>query len=291
MKTWLLKKTGPLELLLAAIILVCVYFQHLQDVPFYPDESQWIATSFYFESLLGIKPSTPEWLQLYRSTSGYTNTNWAENYWTLTQPPVTRPQIAVILAVPFLFNRRRVWWWFCGGAAFLALYSLALVRFEGVRDFISLLRISAIGQGFGMNQNAMFNFTGMVLRLLPHADIDAVHVAAWGLFLAAVIGLSVWWKSSPEIHYHQIVLAVAICVFTTPHLHYHDLALLLIPRSWNGHCPGQGRQAGDPARRGSANAGFYYSALQRVLGPGLVHHPVSSYGGIARVGLAGRKVP
>lgn len=164
MKTWLLKKTGPLELLLAAIILVCVYFQHLQDVPFYPDESQWIATSFYFESLLGIKPSTPEWLQLYRSTSGYTNTNWAENYWTLTQPPVTRPQIAVILAVPFLFNRRRVWWWFCGGAAFLALYSLALVRFEGVRDFISLLRISAIGQGFGMNQNAMFNFTGMVLR-------------------------------------------------------------------------------------------------------------------------------
>jgi hypothetical protein len=142
---------------------------------------------------------------------------------------VIRPQIALVLAIPFLFNRRRVWWWFCGGAAVLGLYSLALVGLGGVRDFITLLQISASGQGFGMNQNAMFNFTGMVLRVLPQVNINVVHIAAWGLFLAAAIGLSVWWKVSPEIRYRQIVLAVALSVFAAPHLHYHDLILLLIP--------------------------------------------------------------
>jgi hypothetical protein len=103
------------------------------------------------------------------------------------------------------------------------------VGLGGVRDFITLLQISASGQGFGMNQNAMFNFTGMVLRVLPQVNINVVHIAAWGLFLAAAIGLSVWWKVSPEIRYRQIVLAVALSVFAAPHLHYHDLILLLIP--------------------------------------------------------------
>ena len=142
---------------------------------------------------------------------------------------IIRPQIALVLAVPFLFNYRKVWWWFLGGAVVLGLYSLALVRLEGARDFINLLKISAAGQGFGMNQAAMFNFTGMALRLFPFASLDLVHIVAWGLFLAAVVGLSVWWKVSPEIHLHHIVLAVTLSMFTAPHLHYHDLILLLIP--------------------------------------------------------------
>jgi len=142
---------------------------------------------------------------------------------------IIRPQIALVLAVPFLFNRRKVWWWFLGGAVSLGLYSLVLVRMEGVRDFINLLKISAAGQGFGMNQAAMFNFTGMVLRLFPFASLDLVHIIAWGLFLAAAVGLSVWWKISPEIQLHHVILAVTLSVFTAPHLHYHDLILLLIP--------------------------------------------------------------
>ena len=142
---------------------------------------------------------------------------------------VIRPQIALVLAVPFLFNGRRVWWWFLAGAVILGIYSLALVRLEGLRDFINLLKISAVGQGFGMDQNAMFNFTGMALRLFPRVNINIVHIAAWGLFLAAAIGLSILWKVSPEIQYRHIVLAVAVSIFAAPHLHYHDLILLLVP--------------------------------------------------------------
>jgi hypothetical protein len=140
-----------------------------------------------------------------------------------------RPQIALILAVPFFFNRRKTCWWFCAGAAVLGLYSILLVGSGGVRDFLNLLRISASGEGFGMGQNAMFNFTGMALRLFPYANLNAIHLIAWGLFMVVIIGLSIWWKISPEIDYRHIVLLSTLSVFAAPHLHYHDLALLIIP--------------------------------------------------------------
>jgi len=142
---------------------------------------------------------------------------------------VIRPQIAIMLAVPFLFNRRKVWWWFCAGAAVLGLYCLALIGPGGVRDFINLLQLSASGVGYEMFQNAMFNFTGMALRLFPNASLDLVHGIAWGVFLAVMIGLSVWWKVSPEIRYRHIALAASLSLFAAPHLHYHDLAFLIIP--------------------------------------------------------------
>jgi len=142
---------------------------------------------------------------------------------------VIRPQIAIILAVPFLFNRRGVWWWFCAGGAVLSLYSLALVGFTGIRDFVNLLFISASGQGFGMNQNAMFNFTGMMLRLFPSLNVGVIHDLAWGLFLAAAVGLSILWKIIKEIRLRHLVLAVCLSLFAAPHLHYHDLAFLLVP--------------------------------------------------------------
>lgn len=140
-----------------------------------------------------------------------------------------RPQIALTLAVPFFFNRRRIWWWFCAGAAVLGLYSFLLVGPAGVRDFITLIRISAGGEGFEMRQNAMFNFTGAALRLFPQASLEVIHWLAWGLFLAVIIGLSIWWKNSPELGHRHIVLISTLSVFTAPHLHYHDLAILLIP--------------------------------------------------------------
>ena len=142
---------------------------------------------------------------------------------------VIRPQIAMLLAVPFLFNRRKVWWAFCAGVAVLCVYSFLMIGPAGVRDFITLLRISASGEGFGMSQNAMLNFTGMAIRLFPQADLDVIHLMAWGLFLAGIIGLSIWWKVSPDIDYRHIVLISTLSVFVAPHLHYHDLALLLIP--------------------------------------------------------------
>jgi len=141
---------------------------------------------------------------------------------------VIRPQIAILLAIPFLFKRIKVWWWFCAGAMVLATYSLMLVGLQGMGDYIHLLVVSAGGQGYGMDQNAMFNFTGLILRLFPLLSIDLVHDLAWGIFGMAIVGLSVLWKLSKQIDLRHILLALSLSLFAAPHLHYHDLALLAL---------------------------------------------------------------
>jgi len=140
-----------------------------------------------------------------------------------------RPQIAVVLAIPFLFRRRKVFWWFCAGGAALGLLSLAMVGPAGVGDYLRILTISVGGQGYGLNQSAMFNFTGLALRLFPQVDPGVIRWLAWGLFAAAIVGLSSLWKLSPAIHIRHLGLAVLTGLFVSPHLHYHDLALLLLP--------------------------------------------------------------
>jgi len=142
---------------------------------------------------------------------------------------VIRPQIALILAVPFLFTRRKVWWWFAAGATLLAFFSISLVGERGVKDFIHLVIISAGGQGYGLNEVGMFNFTGMVLRFFPGIPMGLLHGLAWALFLATLAGLSILWKISPIINIRHLVLAACLSLFASPHLHFHDLGFLLIP--------------------------------------------------------------
>ena len=141
---------------------------------------------------------------------------------------IIRPQIAVILSVPFLLNRQKVWWWFCGGATVLTIYSIALVGFGASGDFIHLLLISAVGQGYGLTQGAMFNFNGMMLRIFPQININLVHALAWGLFVLAIAGLSILWKTSEQIRLKHLLLAICLSLFAAPHLHYHDLAFLIV---------------------------------------------------------------
>jgi hypothetical protein len=140
-----------------------------------------------------------------------------------------RPQIALALAIPFLFHRRKVFGWFCAGAAALGLAGLAMVGPGGARDFLHILLISAGGQDYGLNQAAMFNFTGLAVRMFPQLDPAVIRWAAWGLFAAGVVGLAVVWKLSPSLRLRHLGLAVLTSLFVAPHLHYHDLALLLLP--------------------------------------------------------------
>jgi len=115
-----------------------------------------------------------------------------------------------------------------GGSA-LGLLSLAMVGLTGARDYLRILTISAGGQEYGLNQSAMFNFTGLALRLFPQIDPGLIRWLGWGLFATGMVGLSVLWKLSASIHLRHLGLAVVTSLFVAPHLHYHDLALLLLP--------------------------------------------------------------
>lgn len=142
---------------------------------------------------------------------------------------VVRPQIALFLAIPFLFKRRKVFWWFLAGSFALAGYSVWMVGFQGAMGLLQAILISIEGGGYGMSEATMFNLTGLLVRVLSAPGSDAIHAVSWAAYLASVIGLSLLWAKSGQIENKHIGLAVALGLFTSPHLHYHDLGLLILP--------------------------------------------------------------
>jgi hypothetical protein len=142
-----------------------------------------------------------------------------------------RPQIALLLAIPFFFNasRRNVWWWFCLGGAILVSISILIIGVEGAQNFLSILSVSASGEGYKINEIAMVNLIGLIKRLLPGLDATVIRTIGWAGSLTSLITLSLIWKYAHAITGRLISLAVIMAIFTSPHLHYHDLALLVIP--------------------------------------------------------------
>lgn len=140
-----------------------------------------------------------------------------------------RPQISLFLAIPFLFRKQRVFAWYCLGAGLLVVYSYLLVGKQGFLDFLTLLKLSSAGQDFGLNQSAMYNFMGLLLRIFPGVDALALNGLKWGLYGLSLVGMVLIWRQSSKIHIRHIVLLVITGLFFSPHLHYHDLAALLVP--------------------------------------------------------------
>ena len=141
-----------------------------------------------------------------------------------------KPQFALILAIPFIFNRRRVWWGFCMGAAILVGFSFLLIGPTGFQGYLNLISIFSQGEGFGINPTEMYNFMGLIQLAFPTIDPTLSQVLRWGIFLIAIVGLSFLWKNAKEnLSHKHISILVILSLFTSPHLYFHDLTLLLIP--------------------------------------------------------------
>jgi len=140
-----------------------------------------------------------------------------------------RPHIALILAIPFLFKRQKVFWWFAASASILAFFSIFFVGIQGSLDFIKLLRISSRGEGYQLNMEAMFNLVGVFARFFPTLSYNSLEIIGWAGFILLIVSLSILWAKSKEVNEVLIGTAIILSLFFAPHLHYHDLALLLIP--------------------------------------------------------------
>ena len=94
------------------ILLSCLYLRGIDKVDFHRDESQWIATSAFFEAALDADFIPPEWITSHQLSPGFQrwlssrvpaglgsmdppNDTWGTHYWTLTQPPIARYIIAI----------------------------------------------------------------------------------------------------------------------------------------------------------------------------------------------------
>ncbi len=82
----LIHKPGGLELCLITLLAAAVFLFHLPNILHTPDESDWIATSQFYEAFTQGEFPPEAWHAVW---------GWQETYWTLTQPPVARYLIAI----------------------------------------------------------------------------------------------------------------------------------------------------------------------------------------------------
>jgi Glycosyltransferase family 87 len=139
-----------------------------------------------------------------------------------------RPHITVLLTVPFIFRRQKVFLWFCVASAVLGLVSLLVAGTGGLQAYLKLLLTAAGGQFYGMQERAMVNLIGLLTRLTPGLGTQAIHWIGWIVYGLTLIGLCALWARSRKIGEKQIGVAAAMAVLGAPHLHYHDLALLSV---------------------------------------------------------------
>jgi hypothetical protein len=140
------------------------------------------------------------------------------------------PLITGALAIPLLATRRKASLWFILTMLGLILYSLTLIGFQGGKDFIGLMRLSSQGEGFGLNQSAMYNLLGLLLRSFPDANIDRIRSIAWVAFILSILSMCIYWRNKQDrLTIKQISIAFVLVTFTAPHLHLHGISYLLPP--------------------------------------------------------------
>ncbi len=139
-----------------------------------------------------------------------------------------RPQLALPLALPFLFRQRKIWWWFVGIALVLVVYSVLMVGLEGVTDFINLLVLTSSGEAVLIHHADMYNLKGLLMRLFPAIEMDVVSGLSWVVFILVMAFLCWLWTHAQKVEFYHISLAVTLGLFASPHLHYHDISFLFI---------------------------------------------------------------
>ncbi|MFZ5882861.1 MAG: glycosyltransferase family 87 protein [Chloroflexota bacterium] len=140
-----------------------------------------------------------------------------------------RPQIALFLAIPFLFHRRRVLWGFVLGGSTLALISLGLLGKDGTLRFIESIRYI---EGTVWRENHaldMPTISGIIRRNFTVSNYEPIQKMVWLCYALGIAAFGLWWRKLPALDERHIGLLSLSAIFFVPYAHYHDLILLLIP--------------------------------------------------------------
>ncbi len=155
--------------------------------------------------------------------------NWSLTAGLALGLTVIKPQLALALALPLMLTNRRAGLGFLLAAGGLGLVSVMMVGADGVRDYLTLIILSNSGTGYGLNQHAMFNLVGLVVRAVPQIDRTLLNVVKWGAFFAGIGGVCwYWWSRRDRLGDCEFGVAALVAVLVSPHLHLHDLSLTLL---------------------------------------------------------------
>ena len=140
-----------------------------------------------------------------------------------------RPQVALLLAIPFLFKQRKVFWGFVLGSSILAGISIWLLKLDGTIKFLESLRYIENTIWTEVHAFDMPTISGIIRRNFTVTDPAAAKTFVWVCYLIGIILFSVWWYRSEAISEKHIGLISIFAIFLLPYAHYHELTLLLIP--------------------------------------------------------------
>lgn len=140
-----------------------------------------------------------------------------------------RPQIALFLAIPFLFKHRKLFLGFVIGGSILALISLGLLKTEGTIKFIQSIRYIEGTVWQESHAVDMPTISGIIRRNFMVSNYLPVQRAVWLAYGAGIAAFSYLWWKSPKIDERHIGVLALAAIFLVPYAHYHDLILLQIP--------------------------------------------------------------
>lgn len=140
-----------------------------------------------------------------------------------------RPQMAIMMSIPFLLKRRKIFWGFAIGGGALVILSLALIQVRGLMDYASILRVVESGMWDHPHAVDMPTISGILRRNLPALDQSIYRAIMWGGFAAGIAGICIWWARVKEITEQHIGLLCLLALLFVPYAHYHELTMLLIP--------------------------------------------------------------
>jgi len=140
-----------------------------------------------------------------------------------------RPQVALFLAIPFLFRYQKVFWGFVLGSSILAGISVWLLKTDGVIKFIESIRYLETTIWVEPHSFDMPTISGIIRRNFTVTNPTLAKTFVWICYLAGMAGFCVWWHKSDEINEKHIGLITLAAIFLLPYAHYHELTLLLIP--------------------------------------------------------------
>ena len=142
---------------------------------------------------------------------------------------VIRPHIALGLALPFLFARRRVFLGFLIASSILAAYSLSLVGVTGAIQLLELVQRTGFGGDLMIGGSRMPNVLGFLERTADTESRALLATAAWSIWILFVAASSAAWKSlGNRVSILHVGLLICGSIVLAPHIHLHDAALLAI---------------------------------------------------------------
>lgn len=140
-----------------------------------------------------------------------------------------RPQMALILAIPFFFRHRNVFWGFVLGSSILAAVNLAIDGIDGAVKYVQSIRYIENTVWHEPHSFDMPTISGIIRRNFVFDDPEPARTLVWVCYVLGMAAFSVAWHRSSEITEKHLGVVSTASIFLLPYAHYHDLILLLIP--------------------------------------------------------------